>query len=132
MIAWDDRTTTTTTTTTVDTSKKESIYQHDFCSYLSNSKLLTGRANIESNKPISVYEYAYGDGEPKAEVLSSVRLETYHRLMNKARAKSNIPSERQSVANCLVWQNAKKINNEPQANPDIRPKTVAVFNDRDE
>ena len=52
--------------------------------------------------------------------------------MNKARAKSNTPSEHQSVANCLVWQNSKMINNETPANPEIRPKTVAAFNDRDE
>jgi hypothetical protein len=102
----------------------ESIYQHDFCNYLSNSKLLTGRKNQE-NRPISVYEYTFSHGEPKADLSKSVRLETYQRFINKsASAKISSHGERLSVANCLVWHNAvpKKTDSEFQ-----RPQTVAVI-----
>ena len=130
MIAWGEK-------TANNEAKKphESIYQHDFCTYLSNSKLLTGRKTQE-NRPISVYEYTYSHGEPKADLSKSVRLETYHRFMNKsANAKLGSKAERVSVANCLVWHNpapnrTNLTDSESQSN--LRPKTVATFHDNHE
>ena len=138
LIAWREKT--VSTEANKQQQSNQSMYQHDFCKFFTNSKLLAGRKNLET-KPVSVYEYAFSHGEPKPELSKSVRLETYHRFMNKsANAKLSSQSDRLTVANCLVWQNNAPVRvssshtesnlSEPQnnsrPNPDTRPKTVAA------
>ena len=89
------------------------MYQSDFCIYPNNVKLLKGRKNVE-NRPITVYKTNFDHGEPTEETSIETRLETFNRSISKNRAKSCVPSERVTVASCLVWHRPNDASNNNQ------------------
>ncbi len=85
---------------------RRTAYQNDFCASnnKNNSNLLTVRKGLD-NRCKSVYALNYR--EPSVEQSRNVNVDTYYRFENKARCKTSF-GERVSVANCLVWHDARR------------------------
>ena len=111
--------------------QKESMYQHDFCPQANQSKLLSGRQNL-NNKPLTVYGCTFNANHDSLKrEMKENQIETYQRFLHKQRAKSQMTNERNNVASCLVWYDCTKqnrSNDECAADNVSRPKTVAVCN----
>lgn len=80
---------------------KKTLYQRDFSSFSSPSKLLQNRDSFDSPL-ISAYTGSFSHGQPTKERSREIQNDLSTRFSFN-RAKTCIPAQRSSVADCMVW-----------------------------
>jgi hypothetical protein len=98
---------------------RRSIYQHDFCLYPNNSKLLTARSRLDTRN-VSLYAFNYNHGKPNRDQSIETQKEAYSRFIENRNSRAKTAStERLNVASCLVWN--EKINRNPSNIETVAP-----------